>query len=150
VFDTTHTDINETLTDFNNIHNKINFTIEKEQNNQINFLDITIKRKHNKFQFGIYRKNTTTDTMIHKESCHPIEHKMSGINYLINRVYTYPLTKQNHHTEIQVINQLLEANGYNELKAEEILRKKKGRTPKEVNKPKQEKMGKIHILWKRH
>jgi hypothetical protein len=48
VFDTTLTNINETLTDFNNIHNKINFTIEKEQHNQINFLDLTITRNSNK------------------------------------------------------------------------------------------------------
>jgi hypothetical protein len=42
IFDTTNTNINNTLADFNNIHHKIQFTIEKEQNSQINFLDITI------------------------------------------------------------------------------------------------------------
>jgi hypothetical protein len=108
-------------------------TIENEQNSQINFLDITITRLYNSFQFGIYRKNTSTDIMIHHNSCHPIEHKMSGINYLINRLATYPLTNQNRSRESQIINHLLDVNGYKHLKTEQLVRKKDRHTPKENN-----------------
>jgi hypothetical protein len=56
------TNINLTLQEFNNIHPKLTFTIEKEENNKINFLDITIQRTENKLTFGIHRKITATDT----------------------------------------------------------------------------------------
>jgi nucleoside-specific outer membrane channel protein Tsx len=36
------TNINNTLDEFNLIHPKIKFTIEEEQDNKINYLDITI------------------------------------------------------------------------------------------------------------
>lgn len=35
-------------------------------------------------KFAIYRKPTTTDLIIHKDSCHPHEHKKSAINFLVN------------------------------------------------------------------
>jgi hypothetical protein len=41
--------------------------------------------------------------MIHNTSCHPAEHKMSGINYVINRVTTYPISETNINKETQII-----------------------------------------------
>jgi hypothetical protein len=95
VYNTPHTDIKKTLIEFNYIHHKIQFTIEEESNSQINFLDLSVSRIHNGLQFGIFRKPTATDIMIHNTSCHPIEHKISGINYLINRITTYPISQYN-------------------------------------------------------
>jgi hypothetical protein len=119
-YDTSNTNINDTLSDFNNIHHKIHFTIENELNNQLNFLDLTIIRHHNNLQFGIYRKNTTTDIMIHNDSCYPTEHKMSGINYLINRITTYPITNYNLKIENQIINCLLKKQRLQTLKYRRI------------------------------
>jgi hypothetical protein len=45
-------------------------------------------------EFEIYRKPTHTDIIIPNDSCHPYEHKTSAIKYLINRVNTYPITKE--------------------------------------------------------
>jgi hypothetical protein len=95
-----NTDINKTLSDFNSLHHKIQFSIENEANNQINFLDLTISRLHNNLQFGIFRKHTTTDIMLHNTSCHTTKHKMSGINFLINRIMTYPITNTILNKEI--------------------------------------------------
>jgi len=39
-----NTNIYNVLEDFNNLAPKLKFTLEKEQNNQISFLDITIKK----------------------------------------------------------------------------------------------------------
>jgi hypothetical protein len=63
--------IKNVLHEFNNIHKGIQYTREDETNNTINFLDITIHRAETKLTYGIYRKPTTTDTMIHQTSCHP-------------------------------------------------------------------------------
>jgi len=40
------TNIHKALDEFNNPTPKLKFTLEEEQNNQINFLDITIKKNH--------------------------------------------------------------------------------------------------------
>jgi hypothetical protein len=57
-------------------------------------------------------------------SCHPIEHKFGGTNYLINRITTYPITKQNVDIEKQNINHLLKSNRYHYLNATELIRYK--------------------------
>jgi hypothetical protein len=58
----------------------------------------------------------------------PIEHKFAGINYLINRITTYPLTKHNFDIEKHNINHLLETNGYHYLDATKWIHKKQLRT----------------------
>jgi hypothetical protein len=39
------TNVDDTLTDFNTIHPQIQFTIEKEIHNELNYLDLTIKNQ---------------------------------------------------------------------------------------------------------
>jgi hypothetical protein len=65
------TDIQEVFNSFNRLSPTLKFTMEPETDNQINFLDITVKKETNKFSFNIYRKPTTTDTIIPRVSCHP-------------------------------------------------------------------------------
>jgi hypothetical protein len=48
------TNITQTLKEFNKLQPTINFTSEKEQQESINFLDISIYREHNNLQFTIY------------------------------------------------------------------------------------------------
>ena len=63
--------------------------MEKETENKI--LDVTIRKEQNTFTFSVYRKPTTTDSIIPLDSCHPQEHKHAAIHYLINRMNTYGL-----------------------------------------------------------
>ena len=49
----------------NNLTESIKFTLQKEVNNNINFLDILVI-KHNRIKFDIYRQPTITDTTIQK------------------------------------------------------------------------------------
>jgi hypothetical protein len=95
IYNSHKTNIENTLYEFNNIHPNIKFTIEKEVNNTINFLDLSINKADNNLQLGIYRKPTTTDSIIHNDSCHPLEHKRAAINFLINRLNQYSLTHNN-------------------------------------------------------
>jgi hypothetical protein len=60
--------------------------------------------------------------MIHNTSCHPTEHKISGINYLINRIATYPISECNINKEKQITDYLLKANGYHHLNVNELRR----------------------------
>jgi hypothetical protein len=112
-YNESHTNINDTLYDFNSIHPNIQYTIEKQTNNELNYVDITIENTNNTFTFNIYRKPTTTDLIIHNDSCHPTEHKHSAIRYMINnRMNTYPISTESKHNKTQLINTILHGNGY--------------------------------------
>jgi hypothetical protein len=69
---------NNTLDECNTIHPNIKFTMETEIHNTLNYLDLTITNKHNKLTFSIYRKPTSTNLIIHNDSCHPYEQKISN------------------------------------------------------------------------
>jgi hypothetical protein len=79
------------------------FTSEKEQNNKINFLDITITKNHDGLSFEIYRKPTATDIIIPNGSCHSREHKSETIRYYCNRLKTYKMTPESRQKERQNI-----------------------------------------------
>jgi hypothetical protein len=76
--------------------NKIHYGNKKH--NTLNYLDITITNNHNKLTFGIYRKPTNTELIIHNDSCHPYEHTKSAITYLVNRMTTYRITHENKNS----------------------------------------------------
>jgi hypothetical protein len=95
------------------INKGMQFTLEQEQNNSIHFLDLTITRTDNSFQFKLYRKPTTTDAIILADSCHLAKHKMSAIRYLYNRNETYMITIEEKQKENKTIKHILQTNKYN-------------------------------------
>jgi hypothetical protein len=125
IYNENNTNINNTLDECNTIHPKIKFTIETEKHNTLNYLDITITKKHNKLTFGIYRKPTNTRVIIHNNSCHPYEHKKSAIKYLINHTITYPITQENKDHEQNTINEILINNHYQHVTNMNLLKKLK-------------------------
>jgi len=78
----------------NNIDKHLEFKISEEENNSINYLDLSIHRNAYNIDLGIYRKPTHTDITIQFPSNHPHEHKMAAFNYYIKRILTLPITKQ--------------------------------------------------------
>jgi hypothetical protein len=80
IYNKKKTNIEETLKDFNNIQPSIKFTIEKEKQRKIIYLDITIHRRNNQFELSIYRKPTKTDIT-------PIVHvTRMNINYRVSDI----------------------------------------------------------------
>jgi hypothetical protein len=86
--------------------------MENEQNKAIKFLDIEIHWKNTELQFSIHMKPTETDIIILNSSSHSHEHKLVGINYLINRVHTYPISKEAKDSEMTTIRSTLHNNAY--------------------------------------
>jgi hypothetical protein len=66
IFDQNKTNIHHTLNEFNKLQQTKKFTIQKEQQESIHFLDIRIHRKDKDLQYLIYRKPTQTDIIIPK------------------------------------------------------------------------------------
>jgi hypothetical protein len=54
-------------------------------------------------EFAVYRKPTQTDILIPYDSCLPHEHKMLSINYLVNRLNAYPVSKEAKEKELNII-----------------------------------------------
>jgi hypothetical protein len=133
VCDKRKTNIDTLLEGLNNISPKLKFTIEKEVEQKINFLDITINREPNKMAIDIYRKPTYTDVIIPNDSCHSREHKMA-VHYLYNRMNTYHLSPRKWQEEKNIIQQILVHNGYRTTTLEDTSRGKKPKQEKNKNK----------------
>ena len=125
----------------NNIHKNIKFTLEIENENKINFLDLTIKRTENNLEFSIYRKPTHTDSTIPNYSCHPYSQKLSAYHHaMIHRIFTIPLSETNLNKEIEVIKQIALSNGFDRNLINKLIEKKHYRFvinsifPKEIKK----------------
>jgi hypothetical protein len=112
VYDKTVTNIDEVLDSFNRITPTINFTIEKERENTINFLDIAIGKEQDKLNVYIYRKHTATDSIIPFDFCQPIEYKMAVVRYLTNRMNKYHLSTASIDEERKIIKHILQVNKY--------------------------------------
>jgi hypothetical protein len=110
LYDSSITNILSILHDFNNIHSNLQFTSETEIENDINYLDISIHRTDSDLTFQIYRKPTSTDTIIPHDSCHPIQHKHAAVRFLYNRLHTYDLDEDAKSKELNIIHNVLHNN----------------------------------------
>ena len=82
-------DIDLFLQHINSINNNIQFTVEKEQESQLPFLDVNIIRQSNGYmKFKVYRKPTSTDRYLDYNSFNPTSHKISTATALQRRAYT--------------------------------------------------------------
>jgi hypothetical protein len=82
IFDSTQTNTQSILTDFNSIHPNLHFTTETEQNNT-NYRDISIYKTEHNIQISTCRKPTVTDTIIPYTSNHPTQHKIRSQQILL-------------------------------------------------------------------
>jgi hypothetical protein len=135
IYDTHKTNIANVLDMFNNLHPKIKFTSELELDHKINFLDITICRLPNEICVSIYRKPTASGYLIPYESCHPSQHKMAGIYYLINRIVEYPISEVEREKEIRMCQHIANINGYRHIDIAKLVRQKLKNHDESVNKP---------------
>ena len=69
----------------NSINHHIQFTKEVEQNNCLSFLDTVTTWVSDRIQVDVYRKPTHTDKYLDFNSHHPLQHKRSVVNTLLDR-----------------------------------------------------------------
>ena len=112
VYNDKDTNIQNVLKLFNNISPTLNFTIEHEVNNSINFLDLTIY-KNQQFSFRVYRKPTATDIIIPLGSNQHPAQKIAAISYFANRIITYPLDNKDKDIDCYNVKQILYNNKFN-------------------------------------
>jgi hypothetical protein len=112
IYDSNHSNILDILHDFNKIHPNLIFTAEQEKEQKLNFLDITIHKTPNSWDFSIHRKPTFTDTIIPYDSNHPHQNKYAATRFLYNRLHTYNTQGDQLKTETSTITNILHNNGF--------------------------------------
>lgn len=111
----------------NSLSPKLKFTMEPEQTNKLNFLDLTLTKTNSKFDYSIYRKPTTTDQTIHSSSYHPQSHKLAAYNSMVHRLLSTPLSESNYIKEVNIIKHIAAANGYASNMVDNIISKHKNK-----------------------
>ena len=104
---------NEFLQYLNSRHNSIKSTIEFEQDNEIPFLDILVKRcPNNTFVTSIYRKKTFTGLYTKWDSFTPRKYKINLIRTLTYRCYRICYSASLLQSALGDLRRLLLQNGY--------------------------------------
>ena len=78
----------------------------------------------NKLKFNVYRKPTTTDTVIHNNSRQSWKIKMSPFHSLIHRLLNFPLSTEDYNRELNTIKQIARNNGYRESLIDNMIKNK--------------------------
>ena len=110
----------------------IQFTMEKESNGKLAFLDVIVERTHNKLSTAVYRKPTDSGRYLNFNSNLPEATRRGILNTLLRRAETHCKVEETKQIEIKNVKSTLKNNGY----PERIFRpKKKKNKPKETEKP---------------
>ncbi|BHF77825.1 hypothetical protein SprV_0602093500 [Sparganum proliferum] len=92
--DTLHNTINSTMPG-------IKFTLEKEVDKELPFLDVLVQWKTDgTLRTSVNRKETYPEVILHYESNHPISHKRSAVNCLLNRAKTHCSDEEGNRAEL--------------------------------------------------
>lgn len=87
--------------------------MEVEHNGAIPFLDLTISKINDRFDFDIFRKDTNTDRCIPATSYHSKQTKFAAFNSFCFRAINIPLNEDNFQKEANKIRKIAQINGFN-------------------------------------
>ena len=104
--------IDNILSSFNRCHGSIKFTMEKESNDSLPFLDILlIKRTYGSIKRRLYRKPTWNGQYLHFQSSVPLQFKRNLVYCLANRVRKIRSYDVLDH-ELMIVKNTFKFNGY--------------------------------------
>ncbi|XP_062704231.1 uncharacterized protein LOC134286613 [Aedes albopictus] len=130
-------------------HESIKFTLEKEVDGKLPFLDLMIsKTEENRLKYAIYRKPTSTDRYITSDSHHFGAQQQAAFHSMAHRLYNIPMEREDFVEERNKIHRAGELNGYNREFVDKILRKherKKHRRNATTLKPEKEEVKRISL-----
>ena len=97
----------------NSVFPEIQFTMEEEKDGHLPFLDVLVSRNADgTLETTVFRKQTHTDNLLHAESNHPVQHKMSALRTLFQRVETHCSTPAAKQQETNTLLRMCRSNGY--------------------------------------
>ena len=96
----------------NSKHRNIKFTVEREENNSLSFLDINIFRNSGKLETSIYRKSTFSGVLTNFEGSLPMSYKYNFVFILLHRGFMIYSSCRTLHFEILKLKQVFQSNRY--------------------------------------
>lgn len=105
--------IDQTLNEINNLNpTSLKFTVERERNNRIAFLDMELHRNNKKLHSTWYTKSTDTGLIMNFHSLAPIKYKKSVVCGMIHRIFRSCSNYTTFHESLQKAKSILEKNQY--------------------------------------
>ena len=104
--------LEELLAHLNAKDSKIQFTVEREAEDRLPFMDVTVHRQQNQLKTSVYRKPTHTGRYLSFDSHHPDSMKRSVVRALRTRVNYITIDEKSKRAEEQYIEDDLVQNGY--------------------------------------
>ena len=98
----------------NTCHPKMKFTVEKEQNNCFNFLDVKVISEDNVVTSSVYHKSSFNGVYTPFDSYMPMSYKFNLVSIIIFRSFTICSDMTKFHQEIYKIKDIFIKNGYSE------------------------------------
>ena len=106
-------DIDILLQHLNSIEPSIQFTVERETNGDLAFLDLNVYRTiEGKLETAVHRKPTHTDKYLSYNSHHPVSHKKSVAKTLLQRAEHLPSNSDSQANEREYVLNILRENNY--------------------------------------
>lgn len=124
-------EVDNMLTTFNSFHDDINFTIEKENNSKLPYLDTNIIREGNSLLIDWYQKPTASGRIINYHSKHSRNIIVNAANNFIERVLTISDRKY-HRQNLAKIRGILLDNSFPNQLINKLLDKFKNRRTQNI------------------
>ena len=105
-------EIEDKLSEINNLHSALKFTIEREVDGAIPFLDMRIMNTRGRLTSTWYNKPTDTGRMMNYHALAPKRYKRSVVSGVVHRIHRACSTWQNFHDSLEKAKRILERNQY--------------------------------------
>ncbi|XP_064469880.1 uncharacterized protein LOC135384612 [Ornithodoros turicata] len=105
-------DVDAFLTHVNSVEPSTQFTVERETDNRLPFLDVLVTRHENNLEFTVYRKLTHTGRHLPSDFNHPSCHKAAVVSFLLSWARNICSTEGGRKKEERVVMAGLLRNGY--------------------------------------
>ena len=106
-------EVENLLSHLNSVELSIQFTMEREKDRRLSFLDLNVYRTdHGNLDTGVYRKPTHTDKYLAFDSHHPICHKKSVTKTLFMTAECLPSSSDSKTFERKYVIDVLKENNY--------------------------------------
>jgi hypothetical protein len=115
----------EILFHANNISRTVKFTLEKEKDGFLPFLDVKITQQGERLITSVYRKKTDSGRYLHYESNHPRIVKEGVAACLLNRAKTHCSQLWDRRKEQEKVKSTLMSNGYSNNVLSEVLQERR-------------------------
>ena len=104
--------IDSKLAETNQLHPKLQFTIEREEKNMIRFIDMKIMRSEGKLTSTWYSKSKDTGLTVNFHALVPTKYKRSVVSGMVHKIFHACSTWENFHGSLERAKNMFENNQY--------------------------------------